>query len=158
MLQRLEWYDLSYDKDYQGVIDVIALPDPRYALVSVQRSSVLIVHDLETGKAHQKVALGTQLGNPRLTLRDNIVWATDYDTLVQIDLNPGACWAGRNCNEHLRAPASSLVITLFQLTACAASRGRTAATSSPWTNGSRFEGAQNSGGSRRKPSNLRMVK
>ena len=48
-VQRLEWYDSSYDKGYQGVIDVIALPDPRYALISVQRSSVLIVHDLETG-------------------------------------------------------------------------------------------------------------
>ena len=82
---RLEWYDSSYDKVYQSVIDVIALPDPRYALVSVQRSSVLIVHDLETGRAHQKITMGTQHGNPRLTLRDNMVWAADYDTLVVID-------------------------------------------------------------------------
>jgi hypothetical protein len=86
-VQRLEWYDSSYDKGYQSVIDVIALPDPRYALISVQRSSVLVVHDLETGKAHQKVSLGSKQGNPKLALRHNSeVWATDYDTVVVIDI------------------------------------------------------------------------
>lgn len=86
-IQRLEWYDSSFDKDYQGVTDVIALPDPRYALISVQRSSELIVHDLETGKAHQRVSLGSQRGNPKLTLRHGgrELWASDYDTLVIVD-------------------------------------------------------------------------
>ena len=86
-IQRLEWYDSSYDKGYQGVIDVVALPDPRYALVSVQRSSELVVHDLETGQAKQKVSLGSQLGNPRMTLRRSgkQVWASDYDTLAIFD-------------------------------------------------------------------------
>lgn len=86
-IQRLEWYDTSYDKGYQGVIDVIALPDPRYALVSVQRSSELVIHDLETGQATQKISLGSQLGNPKLTLRQSgkEVWASDYDTLVIVD-------------------------------------------------------------------------
>jgi hypothetical protein len=83
-LQRLEWYDSSYDKGYQGVIDVIALPDPRYAMVSVQRSSELVLHDLETGQASQKVSLGSRLGNPKLALRQSgkEVWASDYDTLA----------------------------------------------------------------------------
>jgi len=88
-IQRLEWYDSSYDKDYQGVIGVIALPDPRYALVSVQRSSELVLHDLETGQATQKISLGSQLGNPKLTLRQSgkEVWASDYDTLAIVDTN-----------------------------------------------------------------------
>ena len=86
-LQRLEWYDASYDKGYQGVIDVIALPDRRHALISVQRSSVLVVHDLETGQAHQKVTLGTKNGNPKLARRPSgEVWATDYDTLAVLSL------------------------------------------------------------------------
>ncbi|HEX6164920.1 MAG TPA: hypothetical protein VFZ31_16250 [Vicinamibacterales bacterium] len=86
-IQRLEWYDSSYDKGYQGIVDVIALADPRYALVSVQRSSELVLHDLETGKAERKVGIGAQSGNPRLTLRNGgrELWANDYDTLVIID-------------------------------------------------------------------------
>ena len=103
-VQRLEWYDSSYDKEYQSVLDVSALPNPRYALVSVQRSSVLIVHDLETGRAHQRVTLGTQHGNPRLTLRDNTVWATDYDTLVRVDAQS---WRVLGTKKLQRAPAGT---------------------------------------------------
>jgi hypothetical protein len=86
-IQRLEWYDSSFDKDYQGVMDVIALSDSRYAVISVQRSSELIVHDLETGKAHRRVTLGSQRGNPKLAFRNGgkELWATDYDTLVIVD-------------------------------------------------------------------------
>jgi len=86
-IQRLEWYDSSYDKGYQGVVDVIALPDPRYALISVQRSSELVLHDLETGQAKQKISLGARRGNPQLTLgrSGKEVWASDYDTLAIID-------------------------------------------------------------------------
>jgi hypothetical protein len=51
-IQRLEWYDSSYDKDYQGVIGVIALPDPRYALISVQRSSELVLTISKPGRQH----------------------------------------------------------------------------------------------------------
>ena len=66
---------------------MIALPDPRYALISVQRSSELVLHDLETGQASRKISLGTRNGNPRLTLRQSgkEVWASDYDTLVIVD-------------------------------------------------------------------------
>lgn len=84
-IQRLEWYDNSFDKDYQSIVDVVELPDPRYALISVQRSSVLIVHDLETGHAKAKIGLGGSLGNPRLTRRASEVWASDYDTMAVID-------------------------------------------------------------------------
>jgi hypothetical protein len=86
-IQRLEWYDSSYDKGYQGVVDVIALPDPRYAVISVQRSSELVLHDLETGKAVRKISLAARNGNPTLTLRQagKELWASDYDSLVVVD-------------------------------------------------------------------------
>jgi len=103
-VQRLEWYDSSYDKDYQAVIEVIALPDPRYALVSVQRSPTLIVHDLETGRAHQKVTLGAQHGNPHLTLRGDVLWATDYDTLVRVEAQ---AWRVLGKKKLQRAPAGT---------------------------------------------------
>src|SRR5215471_5098974 len=48
-VQRLEWYDNSYDKMYQGVVGVVEIPGEGSALVSVQRSSRLILHDLATG-------------------------------------------------------------------------------------------------------------
>jgi hypothetical protein len=85
-IQRLQWYDNSYDKGYQGVIDVLALPDGTCALVSVQRSSRLILHDLETGTQKRSIDLGGHGGNPRLVLRDSgkEVWASDYDTLVVV--------------------------------------------------------------------------
>ncbi len=83
-VQRLQWYDDSYDKGYQGVIDVLALPDDTCALVSVQRSSRLILHDLETGTQRRSIDLGGRGGNPRLALRElgKEVWASDYDALV----------------------------------------------------------------------------
>lgn len=84
-IQRLEWYDSSYDKGYQGVIAVMELPDPRYALISVQRCSELVLHDLETGQAKAKLALGGSLGNPQLTLRGTEIWASDYDTIAVVD-------------------------------------------------------------------------
>ena len=86
-IQRLEWFDASYDKNYQGLVDVIALPNPQHALISVQRSSELILHDLETGKAVRKISIGASHGNPKLALRSDgrEVWAADYDTLVVLD-------------------------------------------------------------------------
>jgi hypothetical protein len=85
-VQRLEWYDGSYDKEYQGVADVIELPGDDCALVSVQRSSRLILHDLATGRQRRSIDLGGGGGNPRLELRDSgkEVWASDYDRLVVV--------------------------------------------------------------------------
>ena len=86
-IQRLEWYDASYDKGYQSVVDVIALPDPQQALISVSRCSEIVLHDLETGRAIQKINLGGMQGNPKLALRHDgrEVWATGYDTLAVVD-------------------------------------------------------------------------
>ncbi len=86
-VQRLEWYDTAYDKGYQGVVDVLEIPDERAALVSVQRSSRLIVHDLATGAMKAYVDLGGRQGNPVLHWRRGAgeIWASDYDTIVVID-------------------------------------------------------------------------
>jgi hypothetical protein len=85
-VQRLEWYDDSYDKEYQGVIDVLELPGYGCALVSVQRSSRLILHDLETGTQRRSIDLCGRGGNPTLELRDSgkEVWASDYDALAVV--------------------------------------------------------------------------
>src|SRR5262249_30918002 len=82
----LEWYDNSYDKGYQGVFDVLGLPGESAALVSVQRSSRVILHDLDTGKRINSIDLGGRGGNPKLELRESgkEVWAADYDTLVVV--------------------------------------------------------------------------
>jgi hypothetical protein len=84
--QRLPWYGEAYDKDYQGIVDVLALPGEDAALVSVQRSSRLVVHDLGTGRQTGSVDLGDRGGNPTLRLRGagDEIWASDYDTLVVI--------------------------------------------------------------------------
>ena len=85
-VQRFEWYDQTYDKGYQSVIDVLELPGQDHALVSVQRSSRLILHDLANGVASHTIDLGGNGGNPKLRLRDpgDEVWATDYDTLAVV--------------------------------------------------------------------------
>ena len=83
------------------------MADPRFALISVQRSSELVLHDLETGKAIQKISLGpNRHGNPKLTLRQsgNELWASDYDTLVIADTES---WRVRRKKRLQRAAAGT---------------------------------------------------
>jgi len=86
-LQSLEWYDDSYDKGYQGVGDAVEIPGEDFALVSVQRSSKLILHDLTTGRMRASIDLGGRGGNPDLKFRQrgSEIWASDYDTLVVLE-------------------------------------------------------------------------
>ncbi len=85
-VQRLEWYDHTYDKGYQGVLSVLELAGEDAALVSVQRSSQLILQDLKTGRKKRAVDLGGRGGNPIPRQREGSqeIWASDYDTLVVI--------------------------------------------------------------------------
>jgi len=85
-LQRLEWYDSGYDKDYQGLVDTLELPDKDLALVSVQRSSRIILHDLKAGTQKGFIDLGNRSGNPKLQFRDEAreIWASDYDMILVI--------------------------------------------------------------------------
>ncbi len=86
-IHRLRWYDESYDKGYQAVIGASETPDGKLALVSVQRSSELVIHDLETGSKKGVVALAGRNGNPDVYIRRTApeIWATDYDTIVVLD-------------------------------------------------------------------------
>ncbi len=85
--QRLDWYDHTYDKNYQSVIGALELPGQGLALISVQRSSVLVLHDLETGARKGTLDLGGSGGNPilRMGKTGDEIWATDYDSIVAID-------------------------------------------------------------------------
>ncbi|MEA2605227.1 MAG: hypothetical protein QOF89_6219 [Acidobacteriota bacterium] len=85
-VQRLEWYDDTYDKGYQGIAGVLEFPGESSALISVQRSSQLILHDLATGRKNGALELAGRSGNPELYFRSSAqeVWASDYDTMVVI--------------------------------------------------------------------------
>ena len=85
-IHRLPWYDTSYDKDYQAIVDAVAVPGERQALISVQRSSQLIVQDLDTGAVVRTLNLGGGAGNPRLKVRDGAgeIWTTDYDSVAVV--------------------------------------------------------------------------
>lgn len=85
--QRLEWYDESYDQMYQGIVAVVEIPGREVAVVSVQRSSRLVLHDLATGRSTGGVELAGSGGNPDVRLRRDgaELWASDYDSLVVVD-------------------------------------------------------------------------
>ena len=85
--QRLEWYDDTYDKGYQGVIGVLELPQRDLAIVAVQRSSRLVVHDLVCGKSRGTIGLAGHGGNPNIFMRCKAreLWASDYDALAAVD-------------------------------------------------------------------------
>ncbi len=86
-IHRLDWYDDSYDKMYQAIVGVTELPGRDLALVSVQRCSDLVIHDLGTGRKTGVVRLAGRGGNPTVRLRKNAdeIWAIDYDTVVVLD-------------------------------------------------------------------------
>ncbi len=86
-IQRFAWFDGSYDKVYQGIVQVLELKQSDSALVSVQRSSSLVLHDLKTGLEKSKVRLASRGGNPQLRIANSgtEIWASDCDTLVVLD-------------------------------------------------------------------------
>jgi hypothetical protein len=87
-VQRLSWYDQSYNKEYQRVLSVLELPDEDgLALVSVQRSSQVVLHDIGTGMSRGTISLGGRGGNPALALRKSgkEIWASDLDTLAVVE-------------------------------------------------------------------------
>jgi hypothetical protein len=86
-VQRLGWFDATYDKDYQGIVEVLEIPGQGLALISVARSSTLVMHELSTGQRVGTIELAGRAGNPKLHLRAAVseVWASDYDSLVVVD-------------------------------------------------------------------------
>lgn len=85
-LQTFEWFDDSYDKGYQGIIGVIEVPLSDIVLVSVQRSSKVIIHSPQERRKVGEFELSGRGGNPRLQFRRRAseLWADDYDTLIKI--------------------------------------------------------------------------
>jgi hypothetical protein len=85
-VQQFAWFDDSYDHGYQGIVGVQEIPNAAFAIVSVQRSGRLVMHDLATGESCGTIDLGGT-GNPDLLLRLDAgeLWATDYDRLVVVD-------------------------------------------------------------------------
>lgn len=99
-IQPLRWYDDSYDKGYQGVIGVLKISDTT-ALLSVQRSSTLIFHDLKTSEQSGSLQLANRGGNPDLHLRPerDEIWTVDYDTVVVVDTRTWTVKASRHLQE-----------------------------------------------------------
>ena len=85
-LQRFDWYGDAYDRSYQGIVAATEIPDSNLVLISVQRSSKLVVYDPDARRKVREIELAERDGNPALFFRRaaNELWASDYDTLVKI--------------------------------------------------------------------------
>lgn len=85
-IERLDWYDDSYDKGYQGIVGVIEL-DSGNLIVSVQRDSEPIVYDPKTKTVVRKLSLAGNRGNPKFqhVRKRKEIWADDYDTILKLD-------------------------------------------------------------------------
>ena len=83
---RFDWFDDTYDKMYQGIIGVTAIPESDQILVSVQRSSKVVICNLN-GKKNGEFELAKSYGNPRLQFRKtgSELWADDYDKLLVLE-------------------------------------------------------------------------
>lgn len=89
LFPNLKWFDDSYDKDYQGVIDVIEIPNTSNLLFSVQRSSSPVLYDIAKQEVVSKIKLTGRAGNPIFSFRNNQkeLWCVDYDTLIRMRIS-----------------------------------------------------------------------
>ena len=88
-VQRLDlsWFDdENYDRGYQGLVDCLALPAAGVVVVSVQRSSDLVLIDLEQNARVGSIRLAGRGGNPELRgWSGTEFFASDYDSLCLVD-------------------------------------------------------------------------
>lgn len=82
----LDWFDDTYDKQYQRVMDVIKVPGENFLLFSVQRSSDLVLYDMQKKSLIKKIPLAGRRGNPQCIFNNdgNELWCIDYDTLLKL--------------------------------------------------------------------------
>jgi hypothetical protein len=82
----LDWYDDTYDKGYEGVTDVVRVPNHNQAVISIHRDSHPILYDLDTRMVVRELSLADRHGGPKLRFRQRAeeLWATDYDTLLRL--------------------------------------------------------------------------
>jgi hypothetical protein len=87
----VSWFNASaYDLGYQGLVGCLWLPDLRWVLVSVQRSSELIKIDIDRNEKVGSIDLAGRFGNPKLRrVTDSELIASDYDTLCRVELPSG---------------------------------------------------------------------
>ena len=106
-LQHFDWFDDSYDKGYQGIVGVVDVPNSENVIVSVQRSSRLILYSPVSRQAIRGIDLAGSRGNPRLqfSLNAEVLWADDYDTLLQLDPNNWEIRSQRKLQEAVRGAA-----------------------------------------------------
>jgi hypothetical protein len=87
-LGALPWFNAkTYDLGYQAPLDAIAFPGNPFVLISVARSSTIVVHDPTEAGDVGRVELAGRMGNPILKLVGNELWTIDYDTFVRVDLS-----------------------------------------------------------------------
>ena len=84
-LTPLNWLTKPLDEDYEAPTSVIETPDRRWIIVSMSRTSTLIVLDPRRNVVERKLKLAARRGNPHPRFRmGDEMWADDYDTLVRI--------------------------------------------------------------------------
>jgi hypothetical protein len=84
----LDWYlNGNYDLGYQGLVDCLTLRSEGHAIVAVQRSSELVILDLQQNAKIGSIELAGRGGNPKLAMRStNELVASDYDALCLVDV------------------------------------------------------------------------
>ena len=83
----LTWYNSeNYDLLYQGLTDSLSIKSIERVIVSVQRSSKLVIIDTEGNSQIDSAQLMDRGGNPTLLMRTSTDFlASDYDTLCRVD-------------------------------------------------------------------------
>ena len=62
-IQKFPWFDSTYDHLYQGIIDVLQVPESEQLIISVQRDSDPVLYDPVKGKVLRKIPLANRRGN-----------------------------------------------------------------------------------------------
>jgi len=83
------WFHAEeYDRGYQGLYQVLEIPNTDLLLFSIQRSSSPVLYDLKKKQVTGKIKLASRCGNPLFQFRNNQaeLWTVDYDTLVSLEV------------------------------------------------------------------------
>ena len=80
---KIDWYtNGNFDFGYQGLTGVLQQGDE--LIFTVQRDGSLYRYSLVQGKIIDKVALAGRYGNAQPIIRNDKIWAVDYDTIVTL--------------------------------------------------------------------------
>lgn len=103
-IRDLPWFRDQYDSTYQTLLDVREVPHSELLVFCVQRDSRLLVYEAREQSVVKMVDLAGRNGNPALSLRLKFhqLWASDYDTLVCVEM--GTWSATRSVNLQPRSP------------------------------------------------------